>query len=73
MTGLKMSVEVSTLGDLRRAVDLLESRGVDVEADGFTFSRRHGGSLVVIEPLTADEGEGEGDGGDGEEPSDTPF
>ena len=52
---VKMSVEVHTLGDLRRGVDLMENRGVDVETTGFTFSRRHGGSLIVIEPKDEDE------------------
>lgn len=47
---LKMTVEVMTLADLRRAVNLMEKAEVDVETTGFTFSRRLGGSLITIEP-----------------------
>ncbi len=67
---LKMSVEVNTLGDLRRAVNLMEKAEVDVENTGFTFSRRHGGSLIIIEPKGEDEGESSDDDPD---PEDVPF
>ncbi|KKN74376.1 hypothetical protein LCGC14_0391770 [marine sediment metagenome] len=59
---LKMTVEVTTLADLGRAVELMKGAGVDVESTGFTFSRRHGGSLIIIEPKGEEDGESEPSG-----------
>ncbi len=66
---LKMSVEVTTLADLGRAVELMKGAGVDVDTTEFTFSRRHGGSLITIEP----KGEEDGESDDEPKPSAEPF